>query len=332
MELWQETAGERLELRSDLGWVTHLLEESAAGEARRGPALGEPTVFLEVESVKAAFPTAGFEVLTRGAVHRNGELVIRDVCTSGFDLRLSLATGAPRFTFRWRPPRATRLANLALRARFVLLARAALSQYPALWWAGTQGRVPLHAGAVTAGPATVLLAGPGGVGKTTLLAAELEAGSTATSDNLVVSDGETVWGLVEPIRIEGASGRRMPHKRGETSMTGRVTSLVPDRAVLLRRGDRAKAAISPAAPADVARALVGGTYMAGELRRYWALAATLSLGTGAGPAHPQVVAVATRLAERLPGSTITLANRPGSRLADLLATQETETNRCASAS
>lgn len=332
MDLWLETAGERLAIKSDLRWVVDLLEESAAGEARRSPTLAGPTIFIEVERSNAAFPTAGFEVLTRGAVHCNGELVIRDVCTSGFDLRLSLATGAPRFTFRWRPPRATRITNMGLRSRFVLLARAALVQYPTLWWAGTKGRAPLHAGAVTAGPATALLAGPGGVGKTTLLAAELAAGETATSDNVVVSDGETVWGLVEPIRIEGASGRRMPHDRAEMTMNGRVASLAPDCAVLLRRGDGSKATVSPATPAEITRSLVGGTYMAGELRRYWALAATLALGTGVGPAHPGVESVAATLAGRLRGMTLTLAIKPGARLAELLSTKETETNRCASAS
>ena len=44
--------------------------------------------------------------------------------------------------------------------------------------------------------------GPGGVGKSTLLAAELAGGGRATSDNLCVSDGREVWGLVEPLRLE----------------------------------------------------------------------------------------------------------------------------------
>ena len=56
----------------------------------------------------------------------------------------------------------------------------------------------------------------------------------------------------------------------------------------------------PADPADAARALVAGTYAAGELRRYWAYAATLALATGRGPAHPPIDAIARALAERVP--------------------------------
>ena len=57
--------------------------------------------------------------------------------------------------------------------------------------------------------------------------------------------------------------------------------------------------------------------MAGELRRYWSLAATLSLGTGAGPAHPAVEAVAATLVLPLVvlrGLTALLPDDDGSRL------------------
>ena len=57
---------------------------------------------------------------------------------------------------------------------------------------------------------------PSGVGRSTLLLAS-SGGSRATADNLAVGDGTTVWGLVEPVRVEGGGGRRMPHGRHEAA-------------------------------------------------------------------------------------------------------------------
>jgi hypothetical protein len=77
-----------------------------------------------------------------------------------------------------------------------------------------------------------------------------------------------------------------------------------------------------ALPADAAyRALVAGTYAAGELRRYWSLVATLALATGRGPAHPGVEHVAAELTARLPCYQLDLGRAPvpGADLATLLA-------------
>ena len=74
--------------------------------------------------------------------------------------------------------------------------------------------------------------------------------------------------------------------------------------VLLRRTG-ADPQESRCAAADVAfRTLVAGTFMAGELRRYWGFAATLALASGEGPAVPEVADVARRLADRLPACEI----------------------------
>ena len=93
-------------------------------------------------------------------------------------------------------------------------------------------------------------------------------------------------------------------------MTGRVVSLTPDRIVILERG--ADSRFETAGPRDVARALVAGTYSAGELRRYWQFAATLALATGIGPAHPPVREVAAVYADRLP--SVRARVRDGDRL------------------
>jgi hypothetical protein len=64
--------------------------------------------------------------------------------------------------------------------------------------------------------------------------------------------------------------------------------------------------------------------MAGELRRYWAFAATLALGTGLGSSHPPVQHIAQELSARLPCLQVTLGDRQGPRLSELLKAATTE--------
>src|SRR6266568_3277522 len=280
------TAGERLAVDCAVSWVGDLIEEAADGGLTTGGA-EEATVQIRVEATRDPFETSGWRPLARGVLGHDRSLVLRNLLSIGFDLRVDVEDGTPRFTFRWRPAGRERAMALVLRSRFHLLARSALLRYPALWWAGTRGRAPLHASACTVGDLGVaLLAGPGGVGKSTLVSKELAAGGSATCDNVCVADGASAWGVVEPLRVEGGGGRRMPHGRRETAMPGRVAVLAPDRLVVLERGSDATASVRPCDQEVAARSLVTGTYMAQELRRYWAFAATLAAGTGIGPPHP----------------------------------------------
>jgi hypothetical protein len=292
-----ETAGERVSASSESAWVGRLLVECAGAELREHGPSGA-TVVMRVERSRRPFPTRGWTPLGRDAWHHAGEVVVRDACRSGFDMRLRCDPTMPRFTFRWRPPLLTRSAALALPVRARLLARAVLLQFPAMWWAGTRGRSPVHAPAVQVGDSTFLLAGHSGVGKTTFIQGKTEQGFAATGDNLSVTDGRTVWGVVEPMRTLEGAGRRMTHGRREASMAGRVPALVPDRIVVLRRDDERR--VTPVDPEVAERALVTGTYMAGELRRYWPFAALLAAGTGLGPSHPPVAEAARELSARLP--------------------------------
>jgi hypothetical protein len=70
-------------------------------------------------------------------------------------------------------------------------------------------------------------------------------------------------------------------------------------------------------PGAAARDLVGGTYSAGELRRYWPFAATVALGTGLGPAHPPLGAVCEELTARVPAFEVLLPSTPSLGFADL---------------
>ena len=255
---------------------------------------------------------------SRGAWGRDGEVVLRDVCTSGFDVHVSCREDLATFRFRWRPPRQTHAASRVLRSRFHLLVRAAMLQYPALWWAGRRGVAPMHAPACDVGGCSLLLVGPSGVGKTTLIAGAVAEGATAVGDNLAASDGHTVWGVVEPLRVTGGGGRKMAHGRGEMPLRNRVDHLVPDRLVVVRRGAPGSGIhVQPLGGSEAVRALVTSTYEAGELRRFWPLAAQLAAGTGLGPAHPPVEAVSEALASRLPAVLVELGTLDGVRLQDL---------------
>ncbi len=323
-----ETAGVTLDITCDLPWVSRLLNEccgSALSKAQPGVAAAEESLRIHIETSAEPFPTVGLSPITRGAWGGDAEVVLHDVCTSGFDLHLQVENGRATATYRWRPPARSHAAAWLLRSRFHLLARSVLLHYPAMWWASTRGAVPLHAPACTTAGSVVLLAGAPGVGKTTLLLQELADGASAVSDNLTVSDGRDVWGVVEPIRIEGEEGRRMPHGRRETTLAGRVSSLRPQFVVVVRRGIGATAAVRRCSPDDAARTLVASTYMAGELRRYWALAATLSTATQVGEVHPPIALVAAHLTRHLPCIEITLPAVPGARLADLVGRKETST-------
>jgi hypothetical protein len=326
-----ETAGERIELSCGHRSRSAVLEEGAAGELTAAGS-GPVDIRVTVEDCSRAFDTSGWEPFTRGAWRssgRVGRVIVQDACSSGLDVLVTIDGDVLDMRARWRPSAAVRSADVVLRSRSRLLQRQVLLQYPALWWAGQRRRAPLHASVCTVGrddgARTVMIAGPGGVGKSTLIQAELCAGAHCTCDNLCTSDGRTAWGVVEPMRVQVDSllavaslGRRMPHGRRETRWPARITSLIPDMLVVLRRGTTDTPVVRPLDPEQAARVLVAGTYMAGELRRYWQFASTLALGTGVGTALAAVEAVAGDLAARLPCWEVVLARTPGARLAALL--------------
>jgi hypothetical protein len=321
-----ETAGERLLLDSELPWVSKLAAEASGGSlaARAGDS---PSLTVTVERLRQPFPTAGWRLLARGAVARGREVVLENACSSGFDLHLQLSD-VPEFTARWRPPARERAASKALRARFQLLARATLLQYPALWTAGLRGRVPLHASGCIAGGKRALVVSAGGIGRSTLLLRAVSSGGLTTGDNIAVGDGSTVWGLVEPWRVKEGGGRRMYHGRRELSAGGRIPSLDPTYIVVLERGEDAAPELRAGNAMDAARSLATATYMAGELRRYWSFVATLAAGTGTGPAHPPIADVAAAFSARLPCLTLRLGDKEGPGLTELLDREEVAAWAC----
>jgi hypothetical protein len=312
------TAGEHVVVDCPVAWLSTLLARAAAGEL--SAAAGPPeTVRLRIEADRRPFDRDGWTLIGRGAWAAWPCALIEDACSSGFDLRVEPRGPVLYVTARYRPAPRTRAANTLLGARFKLLAAQTLLHYPALWWASVHGRVPLHV-SVTAGAGGVtMIAGPGGVGKSTMLAAGLKRGERATADNLCACDARRAHGVVEPLRIDGGRGRvAATHGRGEYALPDRVPSLEPDRLVVLRRAAGPRASAVPLSSATAARELVAGTYMAGELRRFWSFAGTLALGTGIGPAHPDVHGIASALAERLPCFEVRMAHGSPASIGDLL--------------
>jgi len=318
-----DTAGERVAIESGLAFVDELIEEGAGGELRRGEA-ADASMEVVVEAASRPFDTRGWQLLTRGAWRGGDEVVVENACTSGFDLHVAPGAERPRFTYRWRPPTRDRAAARVLRSRWHLLARSVLIQYPVLWWAGTRRRVPFHASGCTVGDGSVLVSAAGGAGRSTLILRELENGGRTTGDNLAVGEGTSVWGLVEPLRVEGGSGRRMPHGRREARMPRRVAAVEPDTLVVLERGVDREPRLEPCDPVTAARSLVTSTYMAGELRRYWPFAATLSAGTGVGPPQPPLTDVASEFASKLRCLSLVLGTGRRVGLSEMLAAATTE--------
>jgi len=296
------TAGERITVEAAPPWAGRLITR-ALGGGELATSDGPASVRLRVEAASGPFPRAGLRPVTRGAFSDGERTLMLDAGGSGFDLMVSVDDEVLSVTARYRPPVRTRAANRLLPGRFALLAGQVLVHYPVLWRSGWRGRVPLHATVVRTGCGIPLLAGPGGVGKSTVLLGLLGDGAVATADNLCAADESHCFGLAEPLRTDNAGGdgagaRRTSHGRVERSLPRREPMLAPDRLVLLERGPRTE--IRVAKPDDLGRALVAGTYAAGELRRYWAFAATLALATGCGPAHPPVMEVAAEYCARLP--------------------------------
>jgi hypothetical protein len=311
------TAGERVLVDCDIAWLSRLLAEAAAGELSEADVAGE-TVRLRVQADRRPFDRAGWALVARGAWAAPPRVLVEDACSSGFDLQIDPRGSVLHVTARYRPAARTRAANMLLGARFRLLAAQTLLHYPALWRASVRGRVPLHV-SVTAGEGDVtMIAGPGGVGKSTMLSAGLDRGETATADNLCACDARTAYGVVEPLRVDGGRGRAATHGRSEHALPGRVPSLEPDRLVVLRRAAGSKASARPLSSAEAARELIAGTYMAGELRRFWAFAGTLALATGTGPVHPDVCGIAASLADRLPCFEVRMAHGSPAPIGELL--------------
>lgn len=282
-----------------------------------------PNLVLSLEKGRRRFDTGGCEPITRGVwATDRGEAIVESIGGSGYSQLWCIDADGLRVSTRWTPTAKEAAAARLLPARHRALSGQVLVHYPALWLAMQQGLAPLHVSVVEIDGVAVLLAGPGGVGKSSLVSRELAAGGRATCDNLAACDGTVAYGVAEPLRLPAeltdSSGRKTFHGRREVGWESRMRSLRPSLVVVLRRGPRADPEVRPISEMQARRAIVAGTYSAGELRRFWAIASVLALATRCGPVHPPVEEVAASLAARLPCVELQLGERSGAGLAELL--------------
>jgi hypothetical protein len=311
-----DTAGQLVTVHDDRGGYDTTLRMAAGLGLDGNQGVMRSDVNLFFESERHGFDRAGFQPVTRGVwADGEGDVIIDSAGGSGFSQLWSVRERGLRVRTRWSPSTNERLAAVALRARFAALRAQVLLHYPVLWWAAVHGLAPLHVSVVDIDGVAVLLAGPGGVGKSTLVARELFIGARATCDNIAASDGERAHGLSEPLRVPADlvippsvapttvpydRKQRVTHGRSERAWVKRAPSFRPDVVVVVRRGVDFGPGVREISPELASRFLVAGTFCAGELRRFWPQAAALSLATGRGPALAPVEAVADKLTSRLP--------------------------------
>lgn len=163
-----------------------------------------------------------------------------------------------------------------------------LVYYPAMWWHETQrGAHPIHAAGVLGERGALVLAGPSGVGKSTLTVALTAAGGVPLAETFLLHRGATMIAMPEPVLLDDWS-------RAWLGAAPRGLTQVPGRFVFGRSGfhldepaGRAEAAaivvprratptgVAPLTAKEAQRRISGGHALIKDMRRYWAFAAAL---------------------------------------------------------
>lgn len=321
------SAGQRVVIASGPTALANRLQAASGHSGWHGTLTGHCDVRIELEADRHVFSHAGMVPVTRGAwTDGTGSVLFDSVGGSGHSQRWSIGANGPVVTrSRWHPSMAQAAAAELLRRRQHALEAEVLLHYPTLWSAARHGLAPLHVSVLRVDDVVVVLAGPGGLGKSTMVSVELAHGAVALCDNLAVTDGVALHGLAEPLRVERGTpvpaqrrtGRAM-HGRQSYDWGPRPAAMVPDVLVVVRRGHSDTPTLRQTTSDVAARSLTAGTFTAGELTRFWPLSATLALATEDQQVLPAVEEAATRLAERLPCFELELG-RPGVALHTVLA-------------
>ena len=155
------TAGVVVDVDADTEYWLEVVREAwggtepSAADSRSprvdGDAAPAADVRVTLTRTGATEPGPRHRPLTRGAWSDGREVILLDACASGLDLTIHPTDSGLDVVVRPRPGWRHRALGALAPDRRVLLHRAVLVQYPAMWWAGVMGRVPLHVSAATVG-------------------------------------------------------------------------------------------------------------------------------------------------------------------------------------
>jgi hypothetical protein len=190
-----------------------------------------------------------------------------------------------RLVYRGRLP--------ALRQRRFTTLLYYLLYYPCFWWLERHERLhPIHAAGVEVDGGVIVLAGPSGVGKSTLSTGLASAtGAKLLSDTFLLHDGAATRPVREPLLLdawsrswlcEGANllqpidwrycldrnGFHWPQQRLSIGGAARLL-LFPHRAL--------RHYVRPLSPAQAQGQIDAGNFIVNDLRRYWAFAAAVEM-------------------------------------------------------
>lgn len=186
-----------------------------------------------------------------------------------------------------------KMGNKAVQERIYAALVYYLVYFPLLWRLEREAqRYPLHASAVTWPQGAAILAGLGGVGKSTLTLAFLsDPQARLLSENLILHNGEKVFSFPEPIHLDERGHKLLPNLDGRLAPTGRLyshnrhsyqvipsalaSSATPRLFCLLRQGQ--KLDLKPLPIARTLEIALSSDLLAKELDAYFQQAAVLNL-------------------------------------------------------
>ena len=203
-----------------------------------------------------------------------------------------------------------------------------LVYFPLLWYLErTRQWYPLHASAVAWPQGAIVLAGLGGIGKSTLTLAFLrDPDARLLSENLILHDQERVYAFPEPIHLDDRSrkmltgldgrlestGRMFSHNRHsyEVLASARVPSSVPRLFCLLRQGKELD--LSRMSVQKTLRIVMSSDVLAREVNEYAQQAAALNFLSPMTDSFQQRIDALRRILDQTTCCVLTV--RPGEDL------------------
>jgi hypothetical protein len=182
--------------------------------------------------ISARSPIDDYHRLSRRLLLGKDEIVQTEILLlPGLQLRTSLAGANVSVDAAFRPPSRRmrllmRLGGKASQDRIYAALIYYLVYFPLLWHIErTRQWYPLHASAVAWPQGAVVLAGLGGVGKSTLTLAFLsDPHARLLSENVIIHDQERVYAFPEPIHLDERSRKMLSRLNGRLKPTDRAYS------------------------------------------------------------------------------------------------------------